>query len=285
MESERARPSPWWRRLLKRWKEDAQFLTILGFYRAAGWFDVGRSRLVYRPVLQESPPRGDVLVVAPHVDDEVFGCGGTLHLHHLAGDRITVVYLTDGARGSRDQARETSLIERRRREARASAEIIGFDRLEFLGFADQELRGRVREAAAALERLLRDDPCRRIYLPFPLDYHPDHVAAARIVLEALSGGPADGELPALTLYECLAPMFPNAIQEISRVVEVKRRAVLAQQSQQADHDYVSVVVEGLNRFRTHGLLRGLGYAEAFFHCDLPLLRRICEQLQPLGIPD
>ena len=40
-----------------------------------------------------------VLVLAPHPDDETFGCGGSLALHAEAGDPVKVVFLTNGAAG------------------------------------------------------------------------------------------------------------------------------------------------------------------------------------------
>ena len=39
-----------------------------------------------------------VLVVAPHADDEVFGCGGAIAAHVQHGTPVHVVVLTDGAR-------------------------------------------------------------------------------------------------------------------------------------------------------------------------------------------
>ncbi|MGA9292739.1 MAG: PIG-L family deacetylase, partial [Ignavibacteriaceae bacterium] len=42
-----------------------------------------------------------VLVLAPHFDDEVIGCGGTLYKHLQKGAEVTVAFLTDGRNGSK----------------------------------------------------------------------------------------------------------------------------------------------------------------------------------------
>jgi hypothetical protein len=41
-----------------------------------------------------------ILVLAPHMDDEVLGCGGILRRHVLGGAQVIVVYMTDGRRGN-----------------------------------------------------------------------------------------------------------------------------------------------------------------------------------------
>ena len=46
-----------------------------------------------------TPPTGRIVVLAPHMDDEVFGCGGTIALAADAGARVTFVYVTDGSKG------------------------------------------------------------------------------------------------------------------------------------------------------------------------------------------
>ena len=46
-----------------------------------------------------TPPRERVLVLAPHADDEVLGCGGTIMLHAAQGDPVHVVIAFNGLRG------------------------------------------------------------------------------------------------------------------------------------------------------------------------------------------
>src|SRR2546421_7567653 len=96
---------------------------------------------------------GPVIVIAPHPDDEIVGCGGTLRRHVVAGDPVTIVYLTRGenSRGfpwlSPEQKRDT-----REREARASSEILGVRDVLFLDGTDGRL-GEPVESAKLIEQL------------------------------------------------------------------------------------------------------------------------------------
>src|SRR5579885_3094484 len=67
-----------------------------------------------KPAPLESFGPEPVLVLAPHMDDEVIGPGGTLRRHVEAGAAVTVVFLTDGRMGGWDDG---TLNQRRKRES------------------------------------------------------------------------------------------------------------------------------------------------------------------------
>ena len=79
----------------------------------------------------------DVLVIAPHPDDEVLGCGGSTLIHRAAGRRVDVLFLTSGELGSAEQAPDR-LAEIREAEARSAADTLGIDtsRLTFVQLGD-----------------------------------------------------------------------------------------------------------------------------------------------------
>ena len=58
--------------------------------------------------LSSLPSARQVLVFAPHPDDEVFGCGGAIALHAQAGHPVRVVLLTAGDFHTQSNARDTS---------------------------------------------------------------------------------------------------------------------------------------------------------------------------------
>ena len=96
--------------------------------------------LVPYPERVEAPPGSRIVVLAPHPDDDVLGCGGTLAKQVVTGASVSVVYLTDGRKGDPTFASEDDLVKERQREAVAAAAVLGIEDVAFLGARDQELR-------------------------------------------------------------------------------------------------------------------------------------------------
>ena len=72
-----------------------------------------------------------VLVIAPHADDEVLGCGGTIHKHHRNGDEIVVAIMTNASLGA-PELFTTESIETVRSEALQAHEILGVNQTVFI---------------------------------------------------------------------------------------------------------------------------------------------------------
>ena len=65
-----------------------------------------------------------VLVLAPHPDDEVFGCGAAIAMHVAEGSAVHVVIVTDGAyRTSKSALSDYAQI--RRKESIAAGHLLG----------------------------------------------------------------------------------------------------------------------------------------------------------------
>ena len=205
----------------------------------------------------------NVLVVAPHPDDESIGCGGTICLHASRGDRVTAVFLTSGERGLSDVP-EVEAARVREREAEEAARILGIASVRFLRRPDQHLREDIVKAAAALKAILQREKPKVIYLPHERDWHPDHRASVMIVDRALqSSGIAK---PMLLCYEVQTPLTEyDRASDISRVIERKLRAIRAHKSQVSKLRY-DVAARALNEYR--GIVAEAGrYVEVFRIAD------------------
>jgi len=216
------------------------------------------------PEVLPLPPGQRVLVLSPHFDDDVLGCGGTLRKHVRAGHRVTVVYFTDGRQGDPSVADKALVGAMRKEEARRATGLLGIGDLVFLDEPETRLRpraGLVRRVAEIVARTAPDV----IYVPSFLESHVDHFEVNRILLQVATRAALQCHVCA---YEVWTPLLPNAVVEISDVVEEKRRAVEAYASQIRQVDYVGTIL-GLNRYRSMAVLNGRGYAEAFLLTQAP----------------
>lgn len=210
------------------------------------------------PVVLSAPPSGRVLVLAPHPDDETLGCGGALIQHRRQGDRVTVIFTTNGGAGDpHGYYRHRDYPVLRRDEARRAGAILGVDELVFWDYPD----GRLADADGLAERLAALLAAERpdvIYRPSVLEVHPDHRALGVAAEEALRS-----HAPAVTdfRYEVWATVRPTHVLDITGVWHVKRKAIEQYESQLRYNDYVHKV-SGLNAYRSVHV-PSARYVEAF----------------------
>jgi LmbE family N-acetylglucosaminyl deacetylase len=120
-----------------------------------------------------------VLVVAPHPDDETFGCGGLIAASVANGADVVVATVTDGAAS---HPGHPGLSGQRRHEQLAAVRALGCRRDPWwLGFPDGGLAGAEADLARSLLELA--DGADLVVAPWPGDRHPDHEVAGRTAIE------------------------------------------------------------------------------------------------------
>jgi LmbE family N-acetylglucosaminyl deacetylase len=135
----------------------------------------------------------NVVVIAPHPDDETLGCGGTIAKKVLNGDKVFVVFMTDGRYALTDIGVKSCpdpirLKEIRIEEALRAARVLGLQEknIFFLEVEDTLLQRYKRYAKGMLLKILKENPPSEIYYPQKLEYNEDHRAANIIVKEVLN---------------------------------------------------------------------------------------------------
>ncbi|MEK7461012.1 MAG: PIG-L deacetylase family protein [Patescibacteria group bacterium] len=233
--------------------------------------------------MTSDPPSGKVLVLAPHPDDDIFGCGGALAKHVDQGDEIQIIYLCDGRSGTKRATTEIvreELKKTRRTEAAAAAEILGIpaDDLSFWGYRDGNLIAN-KTTTKALTQMIADFMPRTIYLPHPSDNHPDHEATASVLAKTLLAIGTD--LPSeIWSYEVWQPTFANRLLDISATMTQKETAISAHASQLKCRPYADAIM-GLNTYR--GGMMGLpGPAEAYLVLKPALYVKLWEMLRGIS---
>jgi LmbE family N-acetylglucosaminyl deacetylase len=234
------------------------------------------------PRLAPAPRGRRVVVLAPHMDDEVFGCGGTLALAVAAQSRVSVVYLTDGSKGYRKDslagrpadevaATEAVLIRTRKTEAQRAGAVLGLDAPVFLDLPDSALAA-TPEAVARLAATLSALEPEVVFLPFVTDIHHDHWLTNVVFVEAARAAGLHDTTECWG-YEVWVPAPANTVVDVTTVLDLKRRAMAEFVSQQLEYDYRRAI-EALNVYRSLFSDHGAGAAEAFYAADLGLYRRI-----------
>ena len=207
---------------------------------------------LFPPLLDPRSLPGDVLVVAPHADDEVFGCGGLLAFHAERGDRVRVLVLTDGAAGDPGRS-EADIRAARQAESLAAGRALGIADYRFLGLPD----GRLAEQADLVQRLSREvaefQP-RLIYGPSPQEMHADHRVASQALLELLAGLPAPAA-PLTLLYGVNSQVLANVLFDTTRLYPRKREAIACFVSQLRYHDLQGKAL-AVDRARTVNIADG-----------------------------
>lgn len=123
--------------------------------------------------------RGRVLVAAPHLDDEVLGCGGLLH---RLGERADVAFLCGRAYAGVQTSESTGTALKYAADAR---DTLGYMEIRFGGFHDERLT--IADAASFLSDTIKELKPGCVLIPSAMDLHQDHATTARAARIAARG--------------------------------------------------------------------------------------------------
>jgi len=174
----------------------------------------------------------NVLVVAPHMDDEVLGPGGTIRRHTLGGDKVHVCFLADRVYDHRKDEARTA---RDRECAHKAAGLLGVSGLTFLGLPDERLDCSVQDVLLSLETCFRSVDPEWLYICHGGDLNQDHRAAFHAALIAARPA-AQRRLTRVLCYETPSstdqappgtglPFTPNVFVDIAAQLDNKIEAL------------------------------------------------------------
>ena len=140
---------------------------------------------------------GTLVAFHAHPDDETTSTGGSIARAHAEGHRVVLVIATGGEHGEvpDDLQPDESLTDRRRAETERSAELLGIDRVVWLGYTDSGMTGweanaheasfwnvDVEAAAERLAEVLREESADVLLIyDWHGNYgHPDHIQVHRV---------------------------------------------------------------------------------------------------------
>jgi LmbE family N-acetylglucosaminyl deacetylase/glycosyltransferase involved in cell wall biosynthesis len=217
--------------------------------------------------------RGErLLILAPHPDDEVIGCGGLIALHAHDKRQIRVLIASDGT-AARDHA-GTDYAALRELESVSGLKDLGGPTPKFLRLPDRQLADHQDELKRILKEEIRGFLPDLIAVPSPIEVHPDHLALTRALVDLVqSDDELVGELAVsrVAFYEVSQPIQPNALVDITACAEAKYRAIGRHASQNDIRDY-EWFARGLNQYRSMTLFPAARYAEGYHVMEMTRVR-------------
>jgi LmbE family N-acetylglucosaminyl deacetylase len=228
------------------------------------------------PRLIDDFSQGPVLVLAPHMDDEIIGPGGTIARHVQQKSAVTFAFMTDGSAGDPSQ-QSSDLAQTRKKESRQAAQIVGVQDLVFLDGPDGALAD-TPQMVAALEQVFSRLKPAMVYAPALTDHHRDHWATNRILRKTFDRLGSEARRGLLIRgYEVWTPLPANRLADITSVHEIKKKAIDQFISQTRLVDYSRAIL-GLNQYRSMMHLNGQGFAEAFLESTVEEYQRLFDQI-------
>jgi LmbE family N-acetylglucosaminyl deacetylase len=150
--------------------------------------------------------QGDIVIIAPHMDDEILACGGTI-AQLPDKDFIHCIYATDGSQSPVPvypwQGKVTvNLPSIRKQEAQNAMRILGIleENLYFLDLPDRQLRYHKTELSNKLKKHLDHLRPSLVLIPFRYDRHPDHIAVNQVMRNLKHSGDYDFGLVEYFVY-------------------------------------------------------------------------------------
>jgi LmbE family N-acetylglucosaminyl deacetylase len=185
---------------------------------------------------------GTIVILAPHMDDEVLACGGLI-AKLPNKDRIHLIYATDGMKSpapiiaGRDEV-SPDLGKIRIRESTRAMKLLGIlgQNLHFLCLSDGELQKNALALQSSIREQINKIQPRFIFVPFRYDRHPDHLAVNHVVASDIQQGTIRAQLveyfvyhrwrlmPKRDIRKYVKPQFLFQV-EIASVAKLKRQAL------------------------------------------------------------
>ncbi len=179
--------------------------------------------------LSEISDDKSVMILAPHMDDETIGLGGTIKKHSKSGARVHCVFITDGS-SSVSEMDKSNLSNIRKQEMEQVKSILGINQIHYMDLQDGHAKSDEYSQQLLKDVILEVRPDVIYSTPF-VDAHKDHMATGKILSDTLKTLDMDFTI---RLYEVNCPVPKENINfavDITDEYDDKIRAIEAFKSQ------------------------------------------------------
>ena len=211
-----------------------------------------------------------ILIFGPHPDDAELGMGGTILKLAKQGHMVHIIDMTNG------EPTPFGSVETRANEAAAAAKVLGVERT-LLGLPNREVVHSI-ENRHKVAAVIRQHKADWLFVPYPIDAHPDHMAVTRICEDARfdakltkSAIPGDPYYPKRIIYYFCTHLrlnfTPNFCIDITDTIDQKIQSVKCYESQFVGNSaFVPDMVKTITAY--FGSRIGTAFAEPFFTYEM-----------------
>ena len=210
------------------------------------------------------------LIIAPHPDDEILGCGGTLLRRKSEGVEICWLIVTDISEQYGWQLKD---VQQRKDEIEKITKLVGFDVVHNLKLNPAQLDALpIGEVIQKISKVFRDFQPDEVFVPHYSDVHTDH----RIVFDATIACTKWFRYPSvkrILSYETLSEtefglrrenaFFPNVYVNIDEYLETKVQLMSIYESEVDDFPFPRSDQAVRAQAYLRGAAAGYNAAEAF----------------------
>ena len=204
----------------------------------------------------------NILIIAPHPDDEVLGMGGTIKKISKKNN-VSLLVMTDGASA---QYSDPKMIRVRKESCKKSSKILGISKIEFLDFPDMKLDLIPQiEINKEIEKVIKKIKPKIVFTSPKNDLNRDHEITFNSTLVATR--PNSSKVKSVFSYELPGhvkmPFLPNHFEDVTKQFEYKIKAFKMYKSEvmKFPHPRSIKAIENLVIYR--GIQSGVTKAEAF----------------------
>lgn len=210
-----------------------------------------------------------VLVIAPHPDDEILGCGGTMAKRSKKGDEVYVCIITKGYEPNYTKKE----IEKTRKEDKIANDILGTKKIYYLDVPTMNFENVNKgKLSNDIKSIIDEVKPEEVYIPFHEDIHEEHKIISSCSLVALR--PKYNNCKRIYEYETLSEtgwdfttqekqFIPNTFENIDKTLKAKIKALKKIKSQIEKYPNTRSVENIEYQARYRGAILGKEKIEAF----------------------
>ena len=195
----------------------------------------------------------NVLIIAPHIDDEVLGVGGSISKHIAAGDKVTVVAVTD----------RLEFKDKQREEAIQVSKYFDLEDYFFLGLKDMYLDVCMKDIIDPLENIYKHVAPSIVYGPYSGDINIDHQSVHRATTVVCRTHQEHGldkfllyEIPSSTEQGVVDNFKPNYFNVLRKILRINWR-------------HLNTMKMSIDLFQILGMLMVYPYTHNLEVCSAP----------------